>query len=1523
MPRLPQPRSLATLELCAVLFLLLTAPLLAQRRQALQTKAAAPPGARLIGPMPASQQLSLALTLPLRNPDQLNALLQQLENPASPSHHQYLTAAQFTEQFGPTVAQYQQVIGFAQSHGFTVTHTSPSRRLLNLTGSVAQIEQAFQVTMQVYQHPTEKRTFYAPNVEPTADSGISLLGVSGLTNFVLPHPMLKHASSAQPTSGPYNPTGSGPGGQFYGSDMRAAYYGTGPLTGSGQALALAELGPWNMADVQAYFTAVGQTLNVPIVLQLLGGTSDACPGDCNDGEEVIDIQQIVSMAPGASVLIVYTDTSVNADVDIFDAYSTDNLSKAMSFSFGIGDGNAAADESYFQTFHAQGQNFLVASGDAGPYVGTSGWPGFSQNVTDVGGTNLTTASAGGAWSSEFAWVGSGSGWCDNTVSSSPCFGNNYGLIPSYQSPVINASNGGSTKFRNIVDVSAEANTDNFFCSSGTCQGGIGGTSLAAPRWAGFLALANEQAAANGDTVGFLNTTAYTIIGPGANYDTAFHDIASGWSQNSSLTCSVGAPGCLDGGQTVDGVTEPTGVEGFNAVTGYDLPSGWGTPNGEGMINALAPTSTTNAFFTLAASPTSLNLTPGADGTTTISLTAGNGFAGIVDLSAKIIGATDVTATLNPSSITGSGTSTLTVSTTSATPGGTYMLAVTGTSSGGIQTQPAYVTLALPDFYLSVSPSTIYLNQGASTGPTVTVNSQNSFSGTVDLSVSALPTGVTAAFSPPSTSSSSTLTLTASTTAVTVGSDYLTVSGVSGSTSPLNAPYTILSVSAATGTGGSGTPVSLTSAFNLAGVYTDGTTFSSSGGMDGLGSAYSSNLLTGNRKLNGVQFNFGPANQSDAVYGTGSAIPLPSGQFTALQLLATAIDGPILSQTITVTYTDSTTSTFTQSFSDWCSCSPSTPGPGQQPGESFAVVMPYRDLSTGVQDDRPFNLYAYTFVLNSSKTVQSLTLPNNRDVVVLAATLTTQSLGTQVSLASQYNTAGLFNNGVTFPTDGGMDGPNPTDNCSGGKSCDDAYSATTLGLSSATPPTLTLKGSTFNFGTVNSVDCSAPGTTCINDVISLPSTAVTVTPTSGQYSGMTILGTAVQGAHKGAITVTYTTGSPDTFDQTFSDWCNFRNVSGNESIAVGPFERINSDGTPNTDSSSCNLYAYTYTLDSTRTVSNIQLENADSPQTAYAYVAAITLTGNTTSPPPSYSLSAGTAIPTSVNPGSSAAAPVTIASANGYSGTVALSCSITPVVSGANAPTCGFGSTNPVTVTTAGGSATVTFTTVGPAGAVFQRQRPLSEIKNSSVIAGSIPTAKPSGTTFQFYALWLPLPGLALMGFGLSSRGSQRKRKRMLGWLLLCMALAALIMLPACGGSGYGGDGGGCTAVPGAPSGLTAPASSITSSGAALNWTAPASVPSGCTVTGYTVYQNGTPLSPTTTSLNYNVIGLAAATQYNFTVAASDSYGTSAQSSPSVSVTTLSNSAGTPTGIYTITITGEDANNMTQTGAAATVTVTVN
>jgi hypothetical protein len=127
-------------------------------RQVLETRLAAPASAQLVGRLPSSQSLNLALTLPLRNPEELRRRLQGLYTPASPEYRKFLTVQQFTEQFGPTAADYQKVTSFAESHGLTVTNTAPNRLVLDVRGTVAAIEQAFQLRMQVYRHPTENRT---------------------------------------------------------------------------------------------------------------------------------------------------------------------------------------------------------------------------------------------------------------------------------------------------------------------------------------------------------------------------------------------------------------------------------------------------------------------------------------------------------------------------------------------------------------------------------------------------------------------------------------------------------------------------------------------------------------------------------------------------------------------------------------------------------------------------------------------------------------------------------------------------------------------------------------------------------------------------------------------------------------------------------------------------------------------------------------------------------------------------------------------------------------------------------------------------------------------------------------------------------------------------------------------------------------------------------------------------------------------------------------------------------------------
>lgn len=1103
----------------------------AQMRQVVQTASAAPASSRPVGPLSDSKQLRLALVLPLRNQQRLQALIGQLNNPSSPNYRKFLTVQQFTDQFGPTAVDYAKVVSFANSHGLTVTRTFSNRLLVDVAGPAATVNRAFHVTMQTYKHPTENRNFYAPDVEPTIDPGVPLLGIEGLTNFTLPRPMLQQASSAASVSG--DQTGSGQSGQFLGSDMRAAYAPGVTLDGSGQVVGLIELGPYNLQDVQSYFSTIGEPLQVPIynVLLDVDGVCSGTPGSggCDDGEEVIDIEQAISMAPHLSGLVVYEAYGSNSDaLTAFTQAANDNIAKQMSLSFGWGGtpGTEPGYEQVFMEFQAQGQNLFIASGDSGANVGGVGYPGNSPNVTDAGGTDLTTAGAGGPWQAETGWIGSGGGW--NTASA----------IPAYQTSAVNANNQGSTRFRNIPDVAMEANTDNFYCANGSCQGGIGGTSLAAPRWAGFLALANQQA--NGNPIGFLNTTLYAM-GQQSNYGQLFHDTTSGNDFNS------GSPGL------------------FSAVTGYDLVTGWGTPQGQALIDALAPINAPGPNFALTSSVATIPLTPGKGGSSTITISPSNGFLGTVSLTVLAVGSpVGVAASLSQSSITGAGSVILTVATTSATPGGTFVVAVTG--AGGGLAHTVYVQLTLPDFELSVSPASLYLDQGAITAGAISIAPLNGFNDNVTLTSSGgLPDGIMARLGPRVSATASTLKLSADSTATTGVGTPVNITGTAGNLQHVSSAQ--LSVSAAIGDRGAGVPVDLSPAYNVAAIYTDGSTFSTTGGLGGAGYAYSENLLTLSRVLSGILFRFGASNQLDAVATAGQTIALPAGQFTALQLLATGVNGEQSDQPIIVTYTDGTKSNFTQSFSDWFS-------PSSNLNEAEAVAMPYRNVATGVADNRRFNLYDYTFVLDRGKTVESLLLPNNQAVIVFAATLTRQDLGAQVALASAFNVSGVYTDGTAFPADGGLDG--------GGA----AYSANLLGDGTGSSIAI-VNGRKFNLGPANAPDA-------------VYGSGQEIPLLEGHYRQLHLLGTGVQGAQTSqSVVVTYTDGTTSHFTQSFSDWFSPEYFPG-ETKAVQTAYRDYSDGT--NGSGPFNLYEYTFCLDARKTVMEVEF-----PQNRFVLVLAITLT----------------------------------------------------------------------------------------------------------------------------------------------------------------------------------------------------------------------------------------------------------------------------------------------------------------------------
>jgi hypothetical protein len=281
-------------------------------------------------------------------------------------------------------------------------------------------------------------------------------------------------------------------------------------------------------------------------------------------------------------------------------------------------------------------------------------------------------------------------------------------------------------------------------------------------------------------------------------------------------------------------------------------------------------------------------------------------------------------------------------------------------------------VASSGFTLS-GPTNVFLNQRSTNTAVITITDFGGFNGKVTLSLSSLPKGVRAMIQGQGNRRKVLLKATAS-----ASTGFTTVT-VTGTSEDITQTFSFtLAVSAGSGATGGGTQVDLSPDFTLNGIYEDGTIYST-GGLDGLGYSYSANLLGMSRVLNNIPFDFGPANQPDAVSCNGQSITLPQGQHSSLMLLGTGIHGNQTSQTFTVFYTDGTSSQFAQSLSDWFT-------PQNYPAESEAVAMAYRNSSNGTKDQRTFNLYAYQFALNPAKVVQSISLPNNPNVVVLAATL---------------------------------------------------------------------------------------------------------------------------------------------------------------------------------------------------------------------------------------------------------------------------------------------------------------------------------------------------------------------------------------------------------------------------------------------------------------------------------------------------------------------------------------------------------
>ena len=340
-----------------------------------------------------------------------------------------------------------------------------------------------------------------------------------------------------------------------------------------------------------------------------------------------------------------------------------------------------------------------------------------------------------------------------------------------------------------------------------------------------------------------------------------------------------------------------------------------------------------------------------------------------------------------------------------------------------------------------------------------------------------------------------------------------------------------------------TSVSLSSVFNRTAITVNGTGVS---GLANDGYAFSSSLLPTSVTFGGQAFTIGSANASDAV--VAATIPLPAGSFSSLTILATKCYSSSSGETFVVTYTDGTTTSFVQGMSDW----------GAQQGyagETVASSMAYRVTPSGTTQNGPWYLFGYTFTLNSAKTVKSLTLPSDSNVVVFAVNLTPAAAPapatsvTSVNLAPSANVTGIAANGTSV---------------SGIAGTGYALSSTLLGNS------VSFGGQTFSIGAANAADAVNAAT------IALP---------AGNYRTLSFLATSSGNQTNQTFVVTYADGTTTSYNQSLSDWGTPQNYAG-ESIALSMAYRVTPSG--GTQTGPWYLYGYTFPLNSAKVAKSVTL-----------------------------------------------------------------------------------------------------------------------------------------------------------------------------------------------------------------------------------------------------------------------------------------------------------------------------------------------
>jgi subtilase family serine protease len=727
-----------------------------------------------LGEAPANQQLQ-TVTLRFNRTAAQQAALDQflldVQNPASPSYHQWLTPEQFAAQFGLSAADLARVASWLTSKGLTVTGTARGGTFITVTGTVGQFEQAFSTRIHSLDYKGEKR--FANTTDPTLPAAISSVvgSITGLNDFKLKSHLRRLPQYTSSVSGVHF---IAPGDFYTIYNVDPLLTSATPINGTGVTIAVMGQTDISLAQVANFRSASGlSTTNLPTV-KLIGPDPGTSASDIDEAQ--LDVEWAGAVAPSAAILYVNSadviDSSLTQAID-------QNLAPIITISYGdceVGFGSASLNmfNQLFQQANAQGQTIVGPAGDSGATdcdydssIASGGlavdFPASSPYVTGLGGTmfgstsspqsTATAPESGSFWN---AGNGNGGGsavsyipesvWNESATYGSLAAGGG-GASAFFTKPYYQTGTGvPADASRDVPDLALGAaalhdpflicSVDNFFtgCSNGYRDAAgyldaIGGTSVATPSFAGILALVEQKI---GSRIGNANPTIYALANNGTYAANVFHDIASG---NNDSSCALGSLNCTVG-------TNGIGYIGFNAAAGYDLATGWGSVNAFYLVNDWSQV--TPAISTGGSSLSSTTLTTSAFNVTigtpiVLTATVASNPAGATTPTGTVQFLVDSVAVGGAVALTG-GTASYTLSTTGLTSG---VHAVTAAYSGSATYASSKATAqidltstAAPDFTLSPTSANMTAHPGGASSPlTITVSSVNGFIGAVNFTAS--------------------------------------------------------------------------------------------------------------------------------------------------------------------------------------------------------------------------------------------------------------------------------------------------------------------------------------------------------------------------------------------------------------------------------------------------------------------------------------------------------------------------------------------------------------------------------------------------------------------------------------------------------------------------------------------------------------------------------------------------------------------------------------------------------------------